>query len=132
MGAHFIFQIIFTVINLSIATAFVISSLRYHHLRKFLLEINDRCYDKIKEYHSKSAVAVMKKDYNEFEALTKEYHKMLSVWNRVIIRVYSINQFSALTSLMKPIKYESWFSEEDARILKGLDEEIKSNKITKN
>lgn len=131
MGTHFIIQIIFTVINLSIATAFIISSIRYHQLRKFLLEINDRCYDKIKEYHSKSAVAVIKKDYDEFEALTKEYHKMLSVWNRAIICVYSINQFSALTSLMKPIKYESWFSKDDAEILKGLEEEIRSNKITK-
>lgn len=131
MGAHFIIQAIFTVINISIATAFVVSSFRYYHLRKFLLEINDRCYDKIKEYHSKSAAAVIKKDYDEYEALTKEYHKVLSVWNRVIICIYSINRFSALTSLMKPIKYESWFSKEDAEILKGLEEEIKSNKITK-
>ena len=131
MGAHFIIQIIFTVINISIATAFVVSSFRYYYLRKFLLEINDRCYDKVKEYHSKSAEAVRRSDYNEFEALTKEYNKMLSVWNRVIICVYSINKFSALISLIKPIKYESWFSEDDVKVLKGLDEEIKSNKITK-
>lgn len=131
MGTHFIIQIIFTVINLSIATAFVVSSFRYRRLRKFLLEINDRCYDKIKEYHSKSATAVIKKDYDEYEALTKEYHKMLSVWNKVIIYVYSINQFSFLTSLVKPIKYESLFPEDVVKVLKGLNEEIKCNKITK-
>lgn len=131
MGTHFIIQIIFTAINISIATAFVVSSFRYYHLRKFLLEINDRCYDKVKEYHSKSAAAVKRSDYDEFEALTKEYHKVLSAWNRVIIYVYSINKFSALTSLMKPIKYESWFPKDVVEVLKGLEEEVKSNKITK-
>lgn len=131
MGTHFIIQTIFIVINISIATAFVVSSFRYHRLRKILLEINDRCYDKVKEYHSKSAAAIYRSDYDEFEALTKEYHKMLSVWNRVIIYVYSINQFSFLTSLMKPIKYESLFPEDVVEVLKGLDEEIKCNKITK-
>jgi hypothetical protein len=131
MGTHFIIQIIFTVINISIATAFVVSSFRYHRLRKILLEINDCCYDKVKEYHSKSAAAVIKKDYDEYEALTKEYHKMLSVWNKVIIYVYSINRFSFLTSLMKPIKYESLFPKDVVEVLKELDEEIKCNKITK-
>jgi hypothetical protein len=131
MGTHFIIQIIFTAINISIATAFVVSSFRYYHLRKFLLEINDRCYDKVKEYHSKSAEAVKRSNYDEFEALTKEYHKVLSAWNRVIIYVYSINKFSALTSLMKPIKYESWFPKDVVEVLKGLEEEVKSNKITK-
>ena len=131
MGTHFIIQTIFIVINISIATAFVVSSFRYHRLRKILLELNDRCYDKVKEYHSKSAAAVKRSDYNEFEALTKEYHKVLSAWNRVIIYVYSINQFSFLTSLMKPIKYESLFPEDVVEVLKGLEEEIKCNKITK-
>lgn len=131
MGTHFIIQTIFIAINISIATAFVVSSFRYHRLRKILLEINDRCYDKVKEYHSKSAAAIHRSDYDEFEALTKEYHKMLSVWNRVIIYVYSINQFSFLTSLMNPIKYESLFPEDVVEVLKGLDEEIKCSKITK-
>ena len=131
MGTHFIIQTIFIVINISIATAFVVSSFRYRRLRKILLEINDRCYDKVKEYHSKSEEAVRRSDYDEFEALNKEYYKMLSVWNRVIIYVYSINQFSFLTSLMKPIKYESLFPEDVVEVLKGLDEEIKCNKITK-
>ena len=132
MGTHFIIQTIFTVINISIATAFVVSSFRYHSLRKVLLEINDRCYDKIKEYHSKSAAAIITKDYNEYEALTKEYHRVLSAWNRVIIYIYSINRFSFLTSLMKPIKYESLFPEDVVEVLKELEEEIKCNKITKN
>ena len=131
MGTHFIIQTIFLVINISIATAFVVSSFRYHRLRKILLEINDRCYDKVKEYHSKSAAAIHKQDYDEYEALTKEYHKILSAWNRVIIYVYSINQFSFLTSLIKPIKYESLFPEDVVKVLRGLEEEIKCNKITK-
>ena len=131
METQFIFQIIFTIINISIATAFVIASFRYRCLRKFLLEISDRCYDKIKEYHNKRSEALKRKDYDEFEVLSKGYNKTLSAWNKVIISVYTINGFSVLTSLMKPIKYESWFPEDVVEALKEMDEEIKCNKITK-